>query len=55
LLAASGWMRTGAHYIPTGAELSERLAALGLSVSRQPLWGRTPFNSWLIVASRAPA
>ncbi|MCK9367424.1 MAG: class I SAM-dependent methyltransferase [Metallibacterium scheffleri] len=55
LAAASGWMRTGAHHIPTGAELSERCAALGLRVSRQPLWGRTPFNSWLIVAWRAPA
>ncbi len=54
LAAASGWMRTAARHIPEGDALSENLGALGLRVTRQPLWGRTPFNSWLIVARRAP-
>jgi hypothetical protein len=32
---------------------ADPLAALGFDLCVEPLWGRTPFNSYLIVARRA--
>ncbi len=55
LLAFAGWMRTPARHVPTRAELENALKDTGLSAAARPLWGRTPFNSWLLVARRAPA
>jgi hypothetical protein len=34
-------------------EIRVPLAAAGLTVEIKPLWGRTPFNSYLVVARRA--
>ncbi|MGH8373051.1 MAG: class I SAM-dependent methyltransferase [Gammaproteobacteria bacterium] len=47
------WMRYGVQHYPTADELRVPLADAGLSVHITPLWGRTPFNSYLIVARRA--
>lgn len=44
------WMRTGAQYFPTRNDLQRPLHAAGLVVQTSPLWGRTPFNSYLLVA-----
>jgi 2-polyprenyl-3-methyl-5-hydroxy-6-metoxy-1,4-benzoquinol methylase len=48
------WMRYGVQHYPTAGELDGPLADAGLSVQITPLWGRTPFNSYLIVARRTP-
>ena len=53
LLAFAGWMRTAVRHVPTQAELETVLQRAGLSVTARPLWGHTPFNSWLLVARRA--
>ncbi|MEO7050085.1 MAG: class I SAM-dependent methyltransferase [Rhodanobacter sp.] len=51
-LQASGWIRGGPQHYPTGGELRAPLERAGLEVSIKPLRGRTPFNSYLIVAQR---
>lgn len=51
LSRALRWMNTGPKRYPTRAGLAAELAALGLECSFRPLWGRTPFNNWLVVAS----
>jgi len=47
------WMRYRALHYPDIEELRAPLAEMGLRVQIEPLWGRTPFNSYLIVARRA--
>ncbi|HET7931198.1 MAG TPA: class I SAM-dependent methyltransferase [Rhodanobacteraceae bacterium] len=47
-----GWMRTAVRHYPDAREVTTALRAAGLAVSLTPLWGRTPFNSYLIVATR---
>jgi hypothetical protein len=47
-----GWMNTGPRRYPARDELEALLAQEGLTTRFQPLWGRTPFNNWLVVASR---
>lgn len=51
-LHASGWMRVGAQHYPSAAELRTALEGNGLSVQVRSLHGRTPFDSYLIVAER---
>lgn len=54
LLHASGWMQArGTCHIPTREQIAAPLIAAGFDVVLHPLWGRTPFNSWLCVARRA--
>lgn len=53
LLHWSGWMKTAPSHYPTAHEISQPLEDEGLDVSISPLWGRTPFNSYLIVARRS--
>jgi 2-polyprenyl-3-methyl-5-hydroxy-6-metoxy-1,4-benzoquinol methylase len=48
-----GWMRCETGHFPTQAEIVEPLRAAGLAVETTPLWGKTPFNSWLFVGRRA--
>jgi 2-polyprenyl-3-methyl-5-hydroxy-6-metoxy-1,4-benzoquinol methylase len=48
-----GWMRCETGHFPTQAEIVEPLRAAGLDVETTPLWGKTPFNSWLFIARRA--
>jgi 2-polyprenyl-3-methyl-5-hydroxy-6-metoxy-1,4-benzoquinol methylase len=52
VLHATGWMRVGADHYPTAQEVTAPLERAGLVTTLTPLWGRTPFNSYLIVARR---
>jgi 2-polyprenyl-3-methyl-5-hydroxy-6-metoxy-1,4-benzoquinol methylase len=46
------WMRYPATHYPERDEIEATLRATGLSTAVQPLWGGTPFNSYLFVARR---
>jgi len=48
-----GWMRSPVRHFPLQSELEAPLRELGFEIEVSPLWGRTPFNSYLIVARRA--
>lgn len=52
LLYASRWMRSPALHFPDRAEVEAPLREAGLGVDVRPLWGDTPFNSFLLVARR---
>lgn len=54
-LRLCGWMRTPVRHYPDSGDVATPLRAAGLAVSITPLWGHTPFNSYLIVASRDPS
>ena len=54
-LYASRWMRSPARHYPARAEIEAPLHAAGFTVDVQPLWGKTPFNSFFIVARRTAA
>ncbi|HHJ1607628.1 TPA: hypothetical protein ACQGUA_005952, partial [Pseudomonas aeruginosa] len=48
-----GWMGTRPRHYPDPQVLQTTLAEAGLQVTApRPLHGRTPFNSWLLVAKR---
>ena len=51
-LYASRWMKTPARHYPERADIEAPLHAAGFDMETAPLWGRTPFNSFLIVARR---
>jgi 2-polyprenyl-3-methyl-5-hydroxy-6-metoxy-1,4-benzoquinol methylase len=51
-LYASRWMRSPARHFPEREEVEAPLREAGLVVEVNPLWGDTPFNSFLIVARR---
>jgi SAM-dependent methyltransferase len=52
----SGWMRTRPRHYPSADALQQLLGRAGLvAAAPSPLHGRTPFNSWLLVATRPPA
>lgn len=44
------WMPRGAVHYPELGEIEAPLMAAGMRVRVTPLWGNTPFNSYLIVA-----
>jgi 2-polyprenyl-3-methyl-5-hydroxy-6-metoxy-1,4-benzoquinol methylase len=46
------WMRYPATHYPERDEIEAPLRATGFSTEVMPLWGRTPFNSYLFVARR---
>ncbi len=50
--AALGWMRFATGHFPRREDIEAPLAALGFDVRVEPLWGGTPFNSYLILARR---
>jgi 2-polyprenyl-3-methyl-5-hydroxy-6-metoxy-1,4-benzoquinol methylase len=52
LAHALGWMRSAPRHFPERAELEIPLRAAGLDIDVRPLWGSTPFNSYVIVARR---
>lgn len=52
VLHATGWMRVPPAHYPTADEVMTPLREAGLLTSIAPLWGRTPFNSYLILARR---
>lgn len=49
---ALSWMKTPPRSQPTIADLTRLLGRHGLKGDFRPLWGRTPFNNWLVVAAR---
>ena len=48
-----GWMQSSPRCYPSADGLRTILEGAGMQVRIEPLWGRTPFNNWLVVASRA--
>jgi 2-polyprenyl-3-methyl-5-hydroxy-6-metoxy-1,4-benzoquinol methylase len=47
-----GWMNAGPSRYPDAGELRARLEAAGLQVEFMPLYGKTPFNNWRVVATK---
>jgi SAM-dependent methyltransferase len=47
-----GWMKTSFKAQPSAADLAAILQRHGLHADFKPLWGRTPFNNWLVIARR---
>lgn len=52
---AMRWMRSAARHYPTREEIEQPLRDAGLDVDVQPLWGKTPFNSFVAIARRPRA
>lgn len=48
----SSWMQVGAQHFPRLEEITAPLQHAGLTVTMQPLWGYTPYNSYMILARR---
>ena len=46
-----GWMNAGPRKYPDRDGLQRRFDAAGLTASFAPLYGNTPFNNWLVVAT----
>ena len=53
-IRAITWQKTGAVHYPTVDDTCAPFRARGFSCDVRPLWGRTPFNSYLFTF-RAPA
>ena len=51
---ASGWIRGGSCRFPTRAETTAPYHSPEWKVTVKPMWGRTPFNSYLIEVFRLP-
>lgn len=49
-----GWIRGGRLCFPTIAELAGAFPEAEWRISVRPLWGRTPFNSYLLEAIKKP-
>lgn len=47
-----GWMRSAPLRYPTRDWFEAKLAEAALAADFRPLHGRTPFNNWLVVATR---
>jgi len=54
LIYAMGWMRSPARHFPSREEIEAPLRSAGLELDVRPLWGNTPFNSFMLVARHAP-
>ena len=52
VVRATGWIRGGNCQFPSFDEMSRPLREAGLVVSLRPMWGKTPFNSYLVEACR---
>lgn len=48
------WMNAGPQRYPEAEALRARFAAAGLAWEFTPLYGRTPFNNWRVVATKPP-
>lgn len=48
-----GWMQFRPRHYPDADQLRAQLEQAGLKVNLAPLYGRTPFNNWLLVAERS--
>lgn len=49
----AGWMQELPKTWPTAAGLRTQLEGAGLRVEMSPLYGKTPFNNWIVVAGEA--
>lgn len=47
-----GWMGTRPRHYPDAAGIRAPLEAAGLQLQMAPLYGNTPFNNWLVTATR---
>ena len=47
-----GWMNSAPRHYPQADALRTRLQRAGLDAEFTPMSGRTPFNNWLVVATR---
>lgn len=47
------WMRSSFRSQPTREELTSSLSEMGLHARFSPLWGKTPFTNYLVVATLA--
>lgn len=47
-----GWMRYPTGHFPRREDIEAPLRSMGFTTEVSPLWGRTPFNSYLFVARR---
>lgn len=54
LAAWVNWMKAQPVHYPASDELCDVLSDAGLQGEFNPLWGRTPFNSWIGVFRRSP-
>lgn len=52
LIAWSGWIRNAGHNFPTREELEHPFLAAGMNVVLRPMWGVTPFNSYMLEVTR---
>jgi 2-polyprenyl-3-methyl-5-hydroxy-6-metoxy-1,4-benzoquinol methylase len=52
VIHAMRWMRSPARHFPLRAEIEQPLLDAGLVVDVRPLWGNTPFNSFVLIATR---
>lgn len=52
VLYGVGWMQMPARHFPSREEIEDWLDELGFDCDVRPLWGTTPFASYLIVAQR---
>jgi len=51
----SKWISGGEWNFPSRAQVEETLREAGLAVVAVPMWGRTPFSSYLFVAAKRSA
>ena len=54
LLHGCGWMGMPARHFPLRAEIESALGDSGMAVKIEPLWGQTPFASFLVVGTHLP-
>jgi SAM-dependent methyltransferase len=52
LSRALGWMNAGPQHYPDADALRARFDAAGLRSAFTPLYGRTPFNNWRVIATK---
>lgn len=52
ILHWTGWMHAAGDHFPSREEIVEPLRRHGMDVECLPLWGYTPYNSYMVVAHR---
>jgi len=52
-VSASRWIPTSGWNFPRREEVERAFHAAGMTVETRPMWGATPFNSWMFVCRRA--
>jgi len=55
LAKATLWMKAAPTCYPDAAQFHRVLGTAGMKVTLQPLWGRTPFNNFLVIATVSEA